>query len=465
MADPTRDELIKELATASLTGTLGLFVGAGCSKAITGNNAPNWAALLKILAQEHELNDPQSAPEKIVGWSYPAIAANLVAQLAELLLKEARFAKTDLNERRMEAVRRLKLEVARQTAKLTPDKSLANGFREALLGVAASWIITTNYDYLLEELLPHTETLLQGQIFRSRQGNIPVYHIHGHLRHPDSIVLFEDDYVRALDHSRYGHLRLSVLLAESTTLMIGYGFGDTNIQTALSYARGYQSSVVELRTNDVGRLVVLNRNKTPSASASVGQFGEAVVEAAEIVDFLREIAAERNALEKHWNGVKSHINTMMAEDEKYGPKFVKDEKYRKDLLAALREIPALLDAGSAVAFIETALTHVSTNARKADGWKQYAVWLNVVLDIFENWPLGSMPPQLFEYICRELRRLAHYIEPDGNDILGFAFEATTLWHNRKTAIFGDRQELLSALRSYAERSDSISLDALLKSVA
>jgi hypothetical protein len=89
-----------------------------------------------------------------------------------------------------------------------------------------------------EQCLEHSGTVLPAQVVRARRGCVPVFHLHGHLLHPDSIVPLAD-YVSALSHGGYRHVLLDVLFAASTALMVGHALGDVNIQTALAYATAY----------------------------------------------------------------------------------------------------------------------------------------------------------------------------------------------------------------------------------
>ncbi len=199
----TRDEVVKDLAVASLSGTLVLFVGAGFSKALTGGAAPTWGQLLQSVAQDLGLEDPLRDPAKIVGSSFPRIASDMALRLARDVADEGRFKGSSPLEQHAEAVRRIKMAVAAKTT-LAPDGSVRANFSEVFKKLDPRALVTTNYDFIVESCLEHSETLLPDQVVRARRGCIPVFHLHGHLLHPDSIVLLESDYVRALNHGEYG---------------------------------------------------------------------------------------------------------------------------------------------------------------------------------------------------------------------------------------------------------------------
>jgi hypothetical protein len=452
----TRAALIRQLASASLTGTLGLFIGAGYSKALTAGRAPSWGQLLQSLAADLGLADPLANPADIVGSSFPMVATQLATALEGTLPSAFQ---SDPILRRNEAVRRLKMEVSRK-ASLIADPAALGRAKSLLQALEPAWIVTTNYDFLAEESLAHPETLLPDQILRTRRGTVPVFHIHGHVLNPSSIVITEEDYVQALNPSGYRHVRLGVLFAESTTLMVGYRLGDINVQTALHYARVYRNPSAELHPADIGDVVFFNRTPSPQEAPRLGLWGEVIVDAREILDLLQEVAVTRDQLAVYWEGVKQFASRLTAEPNAAAA-FVNDPNWRRLFIEAMRSVPAALATGATIQFVQQALSAVSKLAAASGGWDNYTLWLQAVLDIMELWPLGTMPPQLFEYIADELRGLSQLIEPTGHRSKGYAWAATAVWHARRDAVFGGRVELLRALRTYAERERAPSLLGIL----
>lgn len=301
----TRDDVVRQLAVASVSGTLVLFVGSGFSKALTAGAAPTWGQLLQRVAKRVGLADPLDDPSTIVGVSFPQLANKMAASLARSVAAEERFQASSAEDHYAEAVRRIKEAASRETASVEPDAKVLERFKAAFGKLAPVAVVTTNYDFLIEACLDHAEMLLPNQVFRSRRDCVPVLHLHGSLRHPESIVLLEGDYVQALDAREYRHVRLGVLFAENTTLMLGYALGDLNVRTALAAAAAYRNPSAELRSNDVGQVVVLNRTECPSDSARHGRNGEWVIEEAEIVTLLEAIAEQREKVHKSWTACRT----------------------------------------------------------------------------------------------------------------------------------------------------------------
>jgi hypothetical protein len=205
-----------------MRGSLGLFVGTGFSMAACGpGRAPDFLNLLREVAHRLEIEwDENDA--RFHRRSLPQIASLLVALVAE-----------------QQAIDRLKAEEKlKEAICLISDLKPSNLSMGALLaGLDLAWVVTTNYDLVLESLLDNAESLLASQPFVARYGGLPVYHLHGHRHFPDSIRITEEDYVRMVGPLDYQRLKLPLLMLESTTLILGYALGDMNVRSAMALER------------------------------------------------------------------------------------------------------------------------------------------------------------------------------------------------------------------------------------
>jgi hypothetical protein len=223
----TRKRVLQYIADASLFGQLGLFVGAGFSMALTNQKAPSFGELLQRVAERLELDFDFDDLDNFRGRDFPRIAA----QLVDLLEKGASSRKS--------AEVKFKREIAK-ICTLAPDEALLAAFRPVVTGLKPSWIITTNYDFILEMLFEEAISLLPNEAVLPRHDQVPIYHLHGHRLIPESIIVTTDDYVDLLGTPmEYRQHKLSLLLTESTTLMLGYRGGDMNVLTAMKHARSF----------------------------------------------------------------------------------------------------------------------------------------------------------------------------------------------------------------------------------
>ena len=223
----SRSMALNWIAGSSVTGYLGLFVGTGFSKAATSNRAPGFEDLLRKVAERLHLpsdfdNDPAYRRK-----SLPQIASELLRDYS---------AKHHPSE---QAAERFREEIA-QLCNLVPDVSLADRLKAALNSVRPAWIITTNYDLVLEALIADAESVLPTEPLVARASRPPIYHLHGHRQVPTTIKVTEEDYVGLLGPIDYQRLKLPLLLLESSTGMIGYALGDINVRAAIEWSRSFR---------------------------------------------------------------------------------------------------------------------------------------------------------------------------------------------------------------------------------
>lgn len=448
----SRDESIRILAAESLRGNLGLFIGAGFSRALTKNTAPSWESLLTEVSGKLKIHGPKEF--KGAGISFPSIASKMAAQLKVEISKDPAFEKWHESELWKEATRQLKMEASRQIANFKADNACAKEFKDLFKALEISWIITTNYDFIIESCLEHPESFIQNQVFRTTKGHTPVIHLHGDFHRPESMVLLEEDYARAQNPGLYSHLRLAVTFAESTTLIMGYGLGDPNIHTAISYSQTFLniSPAIESRT---GQLIILEWTSSPSAEARVGQWGEIIIETSNLGNFLDEVKQRRETLSEEWENIKTRLYDVLNGS---GPTWKLSEKTHRDrLIEVVQEVPGidLVEVGQ---LLMSEFTSILRKATAKGGWEHYKDWLDAAIDFLIKWP--SLPPQLFEYIADELCTVSRYIAPDWAS-KGMAISATKLWKSRKKE-FCKQPSVLGALKDFAERKNSDDLKSLLK---
>ncbi|MBI5608597.1 MAG: SIR2 family protein [Deltaproteobacteria bacterium] len=234
---PTRDEVFKRLAKSALDGYLGLFVGTGFSIALTNGRAPNFKKLLQEVCGELNIAFDFGDAAAVLGKSFPQVASSLVELRAREMLKLAPTG-SDPDLVGQSALNEVRQAIATKT-NLQPDPLLRAPYKAVLAKVSPSWIVTTNYDFILEALFDRSTSLLPENFLLPSTKLVPIYHLHGHRRRPESIVVTEEDYVGLFGPLEYRQLKLTLLVAESSTVMLGYSLGDINVRAALSWARGF----------------------------------------------------------------------------------------------------------------------------------------------------------------------------------------------------------------------------------
>lgn len=105
----------------------------------------------------------------------------------------------------------------------------------ALSEITVDGIITTNWDFLLEELFPDYKVFV-GQselLFANPQAIGEIYKIHGSASNPRSLVLTEDDYKAFSDNNPYLAAKLVTIFVEHPIVFIGYSITDPHIKAII----------------------------------------------------------------------------------------------------------------------------------------------------------------------------------------------------------------------------------------
>ena len=445
----TRGELIENLGVASALGRLGLFVGAGFSKAATGNAAPSWLELLEATAASLKLTfDAAQIP---VGGSFPKIASTLVDDLVR-----ARGCT------RQQAAVDFKRAVGDNCRHLAAPK-LKTRWAESLESAGAAWITTTNYDHVLEDLLADNAlSLLPDHLFHIHPSFTPVFHMHGSRSAPQSIVITEEDYIGLFRPLDYRQLKLSMLLSESVTLILGYGLGDINVLHALDLARNVFSFQ---RKHALGESVIVQAVRDPAISKdpALHDTGLWVIGIEEIVDFLEEIGAARTAAqvrgEKDNKDAELIRSWLLSDPDAFSQKLSTDKAFLATFVNQLQPRSRLLRTSTALRFFELVLDKQWAKTQQAFAFSEYTTFLKFLVDIMEHVDPDKIHPSVFDALASRLEQVARYIESKGGPkYKGMAWDATNLWWERVPKL---PVRVLEELRVYSRAYGSVWLDRVL----
>jgi len=452
---PSREEVLHQLAEASLLGGLGLFVGTGFSIAATeGSASPalSWGPLLERAAEELELAFP---PPDSRGMSYSRMASELVRTLRGSI--EAEAPELDSRTALGQARTRLKETLSRLTAfELNPGISTALG--AALAAIRPAWIVTTNYDLLIEQLLPDSDVLLPREVIPANVRVTPVYHLHGHRLAPDSLVITEEDYVETLGFGVYRQIKLSLLFSESTTLLLGYGLGDVNVLTAIEWARSYSSSSPRSagRSSTGSVIQTLWRPGDAGGAPYWGDHDELIVPIEGIASFFEEIRVAREKLEAEEDRILRTVEELT--DPEAQRRFLAEPESRQRYLDVLVDYSTRHGSRKPLELLDSILE--PQRSWEEVPFEDVAVFLDIILDIFERWADEEPHPALFNVVADKLARISWYIGEDpAVKIYGKAWDAQGLWHRRKTDL---PQSMVRRLRRYAEENGHSRLSKLLR---
>lgn len=215
-----------------------LFVGNGLSQRYFG--APTWRDLLKTIfkrlpggADLFEYHRQKYNDDLI------EIGTQLADIIFEWAWKEGRSAfPDDMYTTQIHKDAFLKYLVCQYLEEITvsPENVDENYKSEisALAGVKPHAIITTNYDLFLEGLFEGYETITGQTILRYNANSFgEVFHVHGDISNPESIVLTRRDYDEWSEKKKYISAKLLTYFAEHPVFIMGYGLGDPNVKEIL----------------------------------------------------------------------------------------------------------------------------------------------------------------------------------------------------------------------------------------
>ena len=441
----SRDEAYSFLAEAAIYGNLGLFIGAGFSKAVLnkpgGAIALSWRDLIANAAQELGLN---FAAAEQPGTSYPQIASALCRSYADLHGVTYPIASS-----------KLKAAIANLTS-WYPDKESRQEFSEYLEGLSPAWIITTNYDLIIESLLTGASLSLGPQDRLISPADItPVYHLHGVRTNPASIVVTQEDYVALFRPNEYRQVKLALTIKESTTLILGYGLGDVNVLTAVDWSRNVFAEEAVNYPSDIVQVV---RHENPREEPYRDPNDVLILETDELSTFLLQFCeALVLARDEHENEI---AELKKVRDELDDPSavdisdFIDNEESRREMLSMLAEYESHLISGF-LNFFTRCIDETWHRAAPPGAFHAYNENLRMLMDILTALEVRKMPPALFQLVAYSLDRVFPFI----GTAKGKSWEAAQTWHQRKSQLSHETVEELCAI---ARQSQYFRLEAKLR---
>ena len=215
-----------------------LFVGAGLTRRYIA--APDWEGALRIILQmipNHEITyeylSQKFTGDKVrIGTAISELAFEWAWGAGKANFDESLFASQDKSVF-------MKHMLASHLVSITPNNITGTDGEHkdeiaALAAIRPHALITTNYDLMLESIFEGYEGIVGKSVLRYNLNAYgEVYHIHGDVVHPESMILVESDYATWAEESKYFAAKLLTYFAEHPVFVFGYGLGDPNVQTVL----------------------------------------------------------------------------------------------------------------------------------------------------------------------------------------------------------------------------------------
>ncbi len=442
----TRKEGFQYISNSSIYGNLGLFIGAGMSMDILNNEwntvALSWKELIYRCAQSFGIDIKEKINTE--GLSYPEIAT----EVAKLI---------SINEGcdYKDAIKKLKEKIAELTS-WYPNIEQRLEYGTILKEIDPNWIITTNYDLIIECLLTgKCLSLGPNDQLISPQNLIPIYHLHGIRTNPDSIIISQEDYISLFRPNQYRQQKLSLSIKESTTLIIGYGLGDVNVLTAVDWTNNVY---INQRINYPHEIIQLLFTEEPKINPYRDRNGIIIIEFNNLKQILREIIT---AIQEDAEKEKTKLAEFEMLNEHFKnpdpnnvEAFIDDEELRLSIIEQINKYNVHLISN----FLELFSKSMEETWRRAEPKGAFGAYdqnLNILLDILENINLTKIPPALLESVVYNLSELSYFI----GDEKGKSHAAKKTWDKRKAKI---PKETLKEITNIAENKDYWRIIDLLK---
>lgn len=206
------NQRIKKLAaTYYRKGNLIPLIGAGCSMPF---GSPGWDELISEIAIESI--DNAGLIEAVNHYIKKHDYWNAIKSIKDF---------GQLNEDD------IKKETADRISRIVFDKSKDNNLKDLAL-MDFNIYLTTNYDHFLNHYMPPNSSIpicLSDFDFNSQtlynQGTKRIFHLHGHISNPGTIVISEQSYNELYHHDKYKKM-FNLLGASKAFLFIGMSFDD-----------------------------------------------------------------------------------------------------------------------------------------------------------------------------------------------------------------------------------------------
>lgn len=443
-----KESVLKKLSEASLYGNLGLFIGAGFTKAIceeelfqTHKGVLSWRELLEKVCYHYELDFDDLFNRN---YSYPQLASQIAEKLSKKNSSSIETAITDIKNYIAELVN------------WYPPTDRVEVYREFFHKINPAWIITTNYDLVLEIILAEKgRTINPYEPLITKKGIIPIYHIHGTRINPSEIIITQEDYVKLFRPNEYRMNKLTLLLSESTTLFLGYSLGDVNVLTALDWSSKVYEFERDKNFPSLKAQVIISKQPTDTSylknEISILEYNNLDTFFQELVKMVKGDAKYEEELN---NTLNDNFEMLQDADEYYIRMYVEDKNQQISYVeTVIKYSDKLLNIY--ILFLNKCFSYLWEKTEPNGAFDAYDDLLKFILNHLGVKSIKEYPISLTLYFFTELARVSRFV--GGGK--GESWPAEKTWYARKQKLGKD---LIKELRIYADQNSRYELKKLLK---
>jgi hypothetical protein len=424
-----------ELAVSLVSKSLTLFVGTGLSKYLTGNKAPSWFELLidlttriddKKATLTAKLFNTESDGRKSAKYDL-----YVCAQILEL---EYRKKSKDIREAVVAVL-------SERINSKTVDSKKVGALAKFFAAYPDVTLVTTNYDTLLSDHVlggRFSRLFVEGSTVPKANIGTNIFHLHGCISEPRSIVLTINDYFKFQHKDTYLSRKFFTLLQETTVIIMGYSLGDFNLNSIFNEAQ--LSRAVSLRKSDIYLIAreSVDHTITDYYSYTYGVRVLAPYEIDEVFSNISESALTAQALIDQ----SESLDRVLQGSGRWTDEYLKLADSFQRILLQASSIGIAVDDTNFKKMLLDVLNRKRQFSREDNAWPQYehlADWLVEIACLIDVKQAGISEEYLhlvdysFKYMSKEL-------------IVGYSWAAFRVWRARFWELKIENQNLI---REYA----------------
>lgn len=416
-----------EIATSLKSNSLTFLIGTGFSMYMTNGEAPSWVGLLSDCAER--LGDNRKTFNDfftvVDGRIQCKVELTICAQMLEFeYINQGRNIREEIaiiiqDRVHREAIDQEKLIYMHD---FFENNSLVN-------------IITTNYDNLFNDyILPeNNRVFVEGVPVGRDNCGLNIYHAHGSILNPESIVLTMDDYFRFQHKENYFSRKLFTLLQETTVVVLGYSLGDFNLNKILNEAKNTKKNIQN--KNDI---YYVTRESVDHIFQRyyLDTYGIEVIQRTNIDDFFYDLSDKLDEAEKmveiQRNMKLSILNDVVIAEE------IKSKRAFENLTNCFINMGISVKSARGLGYINKVFNKKIEMSHTHGAWEHYAHLANWLIDLFSEVEIRGLGIERdfldhvkfsFTYMSKDL-------------YLGYSWHSYAAWDSRWSGILIDNRELI-----------------------
>lgn len=278
---------------------------------------------------------------------------------------------------------------------------------------------------------------------------VPIYHLHGTRLDAESIIVTHDDYIPLFRPNGYRQTKLTMTIRESTTLILGYGLGDTNVLSSVGWSKNIYTEDNEYPYEIIQALWV----SSPTENAYRDENGNIIIEINDLKQFLNDLTAFIVHMQEDYDNelakLEELISKLQEENEEFVQVFIDDRNVRLELIEIQLTRFEHNMITPYIQFLTTSMGKVWEKTKENGAFHMYKKYLIIILDIIVNYDYKKMAPRLFHLTALSLDKVLNYVSKSTSRPLGYSWPATKTWHTRKEEI---PLEMLNQLYYYSKQN-------------